>query len=507
MKNIIFTYLLFLSFISLSCAQTLPHDIDISGSPNGVIPLPNSVSTVWHNNGFVKYTKLTAPNGKAIHFVAQNQLTDAQIVRSRNILQFFLTNFEGSEFGSDKSVVANQMTENDAVLLLLNGADGQGNDPDLPGQYLFEDEIAVEGHPWYINNDFEHRDAAFEEILHLMHDTGIGVDGPNTFPGALTAYQSEIRAAQLNANQNNFAIWPIGADGSIPDVQDWFNELDDENSLSQEYLASVVDSYYGLWGPFTDEPGGMWGIYIAKTRADIENLDPAGAALMTKYFSPNININVDIDPSFNGTFSMSFDAAQLYTHKSQYLQHCTLTGSNTSNLKGNDLYNRLTGNDSDNELEGGKGDDRMDGKAGDDLAIFTGNCDEYTILNQNDVTLVIDNISDRDGTDTLSNIETMRFADKEVGITLGFERISADLVFKVFPNPADDFLTVEFNSSTPIKSGLIKLFDALGRSVSEREFETVFEQLTLDVKDLPPGNYAIQIIGNQQQSGINVLIK
>ncbi len=416
MKNTLI-FLICCCYAAMAFAQSLPNTINISSSPNGVVALPSTVSAAWANNGFVKYTKITAPNGQAIHFVAQNQLTDAQIVRSRNILAFYLSNLSGAEYGADKAAVANKMAENEAILLLLNGADGEGNEPNLPGQYLFEDEIAVEGHAWYNNNNFEHRDAAFEEILHLMHDTGIGVDGPNSWPGALPNYQAEIRAAQINAGNNNFAIWPIGANGSDPGVQSWYNELDDENSLSQEYLASVIDSYYGLWGPWTETPGGMWGIYTAKTRADITTDDPMGLAIIEKYFAPFITVNMDIDPSFNGIFSMAFDAAQPYTHKSQYLQHCTLTGSNTSGLKGNDEYNRLIGNDADNTLEGSKGNDRLIGNDGNDTAVFTGTYNEYTINNVSPLTIVSDNVSNRDGIDTLENMEVLQFMDQNVELS------------------------------------------------------------------------------------------
>lgn len=507
MKNITFTFFFLICLFSLSCAQTLPNDIDISTSPNGVVDLPNTVNAVWQNNGFVKYTKIVSPNGQAIHFVAQNQLSEAQIVRARNILEFFLTNVPGSEFGTDKSAVANQMAANNAILLLLNGADGQGNDPDLPGQYLFEDEIAIEGHSWYINNNFDHRDAAFEEILHLMHDTGIGVDGPNTFPGVLPAYQTEIRAAQENAGMNNFSIWPIGADGTNPGVQDWYNELDDENSLSQEYLASVVDSYYGFWGPWTEEPGGMWGLYVAKTRAEIETLDPMGTSLMEQYFSPYININMDIDPSFNGLFSMTFEANQPYTHKSQYLQHCTLTGNNPAGLKGNDLYNRLTGNEANNELEGKKGNDRLNGEAGSDIAIFSGNAADYTISNQANSTIVADNFSNRDGVDTLWNMEILRFSDQDVELMTNIAIIPADQVFKVFPNPAADYLMIEMKSLTPIKAGEIKLLNALGKIVMIEKFDSLSGNVRFDVRDLLAGNYVLQVVNEQQSSSRKVVVQ
>ena len=347
-------------------------------------------------NSFVKYTKIQAPNGQAVHFLAQNQLTDAQIVRARNILEFFLTDVPDTQYGANKTAVLNQMGNNEATLLLLNGADGEGNEPNVDGQYLFEEEIAVEGHSWYINNNYDHRDAAYEEILHLMHDTGIGVDGPNSFPGVLPAYQAEIRAAQQNANTNNFAIWPIGANSG--GIQNWYNELSQENSLSQEYLASVVDSYYGLWGAWTEQTGfGMWGLYIAQTRAEIQTEDPMGMTVMQQYFSPFIHVNMDIDPSFNGIFTMTFANATPYTHKSQYLQHCTLTGTNASGLLGNAEYNRLTGNASDNTLEGVQGNDKLDGKAGTDTAIFTGASNEYTLTSANGNILVTDNTANRDG--------------------------------------------------------------------------------------------------------------
>lgn len=497
MKKIIIALLALVAFAFSSYAQTLPDDIDISTSPNGVIALPSNAPNAFANNGFVKYTKIATPNGKAIHFVAQDQVTETQIVRARNILEFYLTNLPDSEFGSDKAVVANQMADNEALLLLLNGADGEGNEPNLPGQYLFQNEMAVEGHSWYINNNFEHRDAAYEEILHLMHDTGIGVDGPNTFPGALPAYQTEIRAAQENSQTNN--LWGNGASG-------WINELTQENSLSQEYLASVIDVYYGLWGAWTEEPGGMWGIYVAKTREEIETLDPMGWDLMPKYFSPYINVNMDIDPSFNGTFTMTFDAAEPYTHKSQYLQHCTLTGSNASGLKGNDLNNHLNGNDADNTLEGLKGNDFLDGKEGNDFANFTGNLDDYIITYQNELTIVTDNTADRDGIDSLLNIENLQFSDQAIAITTGIEFIPITDLVEIYPNPSSDFINInwkdELNES---KFTSIQILDEVNRIILSQSFDSS-SNLNIDIKHLPSGIYTVLLIGQNQISSQQVIV-
>ena len=94
---------------------------------------------------------------------------------------------------------------------------------------------------------------------------------------------------------NGYHIWPIGA-GDNGDVARWVNELDDENSLSQEYIASVVDSYYGLWGSWNEEPGkGMWGLYISNNRLEIKSEDPMGWALMEMFFHPYLQYTAWID--------------------------------------------------------------------------------------------------------------------------------------------------------------------------------------------------------------------
>ena len=79
-----------MSFVLLgSCTKekagrvTLP-EIDISASPDGIVPLPDDVPGVFKKY-FVKYTKVVAPNGKPIHILAQDAWTDDQIKHGRNV--------------------------------------------------------------------------------------------------------------------------------------------------------------------------------------------------------------------------------------------------------------------------------------------------------------------------------------------------------------------------------------------------------------------------------------
>ena len=351
--------------------------------------IPSNLGKEYSAN-FNRYTKVVTPNGGKIHIVAQSNLTDEQIVRTRSTLEHFLKNYPGSEYGVNKSELANKMAENGAILTLLNGQDDGNNPVEVNGQALFENEIQLEGHPWYINQDYNnHRDATYEEILHLVHDYGIGIDGHNSFPGAMPKYQSEIRQAQKNALSTN--LWGIGADK-------WINELTDENSLTQEYLAALIDSYYGLWGGWTDSnTHGMWGIYVAKTRNEIFLEDPVGGEIMNnKFFHPYLTYNARIDSSFNGVFSLKFDSLKPYTNHSQYLKDITLLGNNDTSVYINQLDNNIIGNKGANTV------------------IFNGNSSEY-IIDITDIEIsVTDKVSNRDGVNILKEIEKIKFTDQTI---------------------------------------------------------------------------------------------
>lgn len=398
MKNSVLTLsILFLCILSIvSCNKEDDTPITPTGTANidlGIEnTIPSSLDNVYTTN-FNRYTSVVTPNGGRIHIVAQNNLTEEQIVRCRSILEHYLKDYSGSQFGEDKSAVANKMAENNAILCLLNGQD-DGNNPvgdQVTGQPLYQNEIQVEGHSWYINQNYEFRDAAFEEILHFVHDNGIGVDGTNTMPGAAPEFQAEIRLAQQNALSNN--LWGIGS-------ASWIQELTQENSLSQEYLASVVDSYYGLWGAWTESSThGMWGLYVGKDRADIQADDPMGYEIMNnKFFHSYLTYNARIDSTFNGNFSLKFDTSKPYTHHSRYLKDITLLGSNNTNVTINELDNSITGN------------------IGINTVVFSGIYSEYTITTSNEVTTVTDNSANRDGINTLSNIEKLQFADQTIDL-------------------------------------------------------------------------------------------
>ncbi len=352
----------------------------------GLQPLPED--SPYREEGFTKFTEIIAPNGKPIPIIAQKGVRDIAVARCRNLLTFYLTNVPNSTYGKDKSGVANAMANNRAVLMMPEGEHSEGREPDIEAQPQYENETPVDGSRWYIRNDWNHRDAAFEEIFHLVHDTGIG-----TFMrGALPQYQKELKTEAIKSLKDG--RWGIPID---PHVEEWIEELTEEDSLAQEYIASVIDSYYGLWCTFNERPGGMWGIYIAKTRDEIKEKDPKGFALLEAFLPPMmVGYESLIDPNFRGTFSLQFDEELPYTHKSQYYVNATLTGNKNSNLLGNNANNTFRGNKGNNTIDGGEGNDTV---------IFQGKKEEYEIKEN----VIRDTVPGRDGTDTLISIEAIKF--------------------------------------------------------------------------------------------------
>ncbi len=90
---------------------------------------------------------------------------------------------------------------------------------------------------------------------------------------------------------------------------------------------------------------------------------------------------------------------------------------NATGGSGNDV---LTGNAVANELRGNAGDDTIDGGAGVDTAVYSGVFAGYTVsANAGSGTVSVTDNNGSDGTDTLSNIESLTFSDGTYGLSAG----------------------------------------------------------------------------------------
>jgi len=385
-------------------AVTLP-EIDISGSPNGIVTLPDNVPSAI-SDIFVKYTKILAPNGKPIHFLAQKAWTDVQIAHARNVLSYLLEDFPGSEYGNNKSIIANKMADRKATMVLFNtpeelqkAFDTPLREVDLSMQDLRANECPAEGTEDYMNHIT--RDAAYEEIWHLVHDNGVKLLLPDMI--------AEMRQANDTAAEKGWKAWPE----------------DEPQEHPNEYVGVLIDNYLDLWtvrpkkyegrdiGP-EDVPDNTshFGRYFANSREKLKNQDPLGYALFNKFFHPYLTYTPILPEDFEGTFSLAFDESLIYTYKSQHLINVTLAGSNNAELIGNAYGNKLTGNKGDNMLTGGAGNDTLDGGEGKDIAVFAGAYSEYTIIKNEGYYTITDSKEDRDGADVLKNIEELKFSDR-----------------------------------------------------------------------------------------------
>jgi hypothetical protein len=374
-------------------------NIDTSPSPLGVVPLPEELGKTL-NGLFSKYTKHMAPNGKPIHIFAQSGVSDLQVVRAREILKYHLSNAPGTQYGNDKTAIANRMADVRATLMYTDTEIKSFamrpilRDSELRLQDLYATESPVEGSYEYINNKGKPgerytRDASYEEIMHLVHDKGL--------EDILPAYHQEIVEAEKAAVEAD--IYHYG------------------RLAPHEYIITGFDVYFGLWDHNPRGDGKSFGDeYDFHTKEEMKAGDPALYDLIEKFWPKYLTYYAYIDPSFEGTFSTVRDENMEYTFKSQHLVNIILTGKNNTNVLGNDQDNRLTGNDGNNILIGGKGNDVLAGGNGEDTVEFFGNYTEYEVTKSGHKTIVTDTVPGRDGKDTLTDIEVLKFKDKKVRV-------------------------------------------------------------------------------------------
>ena len=355
-----------------------------------------------HKKYYSKYIEYIAPNKKPILIIAQDKISDEQLLKVYNILSFYLS----SNISYKKDALANEMANNKAKLLLLNGKDGDFLVPEdiLDGQELYQLEMPTLGSNWYINNNLNYRDASYEEILHLVHDYGIGTKDNNR---AMPLFQNKIFSATMNALPKNInrwtkkGLWGLGDENT----KAWLLELKEEGSLEQEYFASVIDAYYGLWDNYK-ERGSMWGFYLPKNKEQMKTMDPLGYELVNAFLSPSLTYMARVDPSFYGTFKIYQDDTKPYTLKSKYLINARLTGNRNNNLIGNNKNNILIGN---------SGNNFIDGKEGIDIVQFEKRTSDYKIKIKNKKIYIIEK-SNKQHIDILKNIEILRFIDKDINL-------------------------------------------------------------------------------------------
>ncbi len=487
-NSIIISICLFLfswSSIQTTNAQVLP-DIDVSNSEWGIVDLPNTVDQAFLDV-FDRYAKITSPGGDPIHIIAQDQVSDLQIIRARNVMRHLLTDFPNSFYGFNKTSVANAMASNEAILAFFNSEaeaelaiQGDLGSMDINIQPLYATECVVEGSEDYLTNDT--RDATIEEVLHLVHDYGI-------IP-VLNNYQNDILEAANEAKDAGF--W------SSPEMNDWIAE----GSLAQEYLATIVEVYYDMWKHNADGSGtAFFGEYEPIDRNELLIQDTDGFNNVTNFFHPELTYNAVLDGDFNETFELFLNPEKDYTFKSQYLNHATLTGNTEAGIHGNDNDNNLLGNLANNHFYGEGGDDFFYGNEGTDTVHFRGNFAEYNIFGQSDTLIVDDMLDNRDGFSQLKSIEILVFNDltaPAISFPTNIEDYLGEGAIKIYPNPIQQHLNIFFENEFD-KIAEIRIESVNGKILHQFDYNRE-GSLKRNVEDLMPGVYFVNAINQRGRS-------
>ena len=375
--------------------------IDTFAQPHRIVELPDDLRNRLKGH-FVKYTSVFAPNGKPIHFLAMDGWSDDRILRARKVLEHFLTDTPHRKFG-DKTELANEMANNHATMVLLNHNRDMGRVmPVLERSNLACQDLRANESPYEGEDDYmlhETRDAAYEEVFHLVHGKGLIF--------VMKDYDREIRRLAKIATDTD--LW----------------NYDEPNMPGNhfEYVICVIDNYLDLWKTNPTKMEGRRlspqrsgesfnGEYKAEDRASTFVADPEGFRMVEKFNPEHIAYTAELPVGFSGLFSIAADGGHRYSEKAKHLLNVTARGEEQVQLTGNVNNNRLVGNDADNVLTGNGGDDSIFGGPGKDTAVFRGKRSEYTIRRSGDLVEVHDSVVNRDGYDVLSGVEVLKFSDE-----------------------------------------------------------------------------------------------
>jgi hypothetical protein len=103
--------------------------------------------------------------------------------------------------------------------------------------------------------------------------------------------------------------------------------------------------------------------------------------------------------------------------------------------------------------------------------------------------------------------ELKRFAATSILMKQERRPITSENLFTVFPNPANDIITVQFNAAENTKYS-IEVFDIVGKKIMQNEASNLsgMQQIQLSLNDAAKGSYLISFSVNGERKGSKVLV-
>ena len=306
-------------------------------------------------------------------------------------------------------------------LLWILGEDNAGAVTNTP------DSLLNRGDVW-INNDYlfngtrsiEHPAAGNWGWYAFLHETGhaLGLNLDPNHDGAEDAetvgtVQTTVMSYQPHTGyvSGGFGtLWPITP--MVLDIQAI------QSLYGANFSTRNTDTTYLFTG--TQEPiQAIW---------DGGGTDTIDASLATATQGVIIDLNPGAYSSIGGTNNIGI--AFLYQGDIRSYIENAIGGAGDDTITGNATANVLTGNGGKDRLSGGPGDDILNGGDGTDTAVFQlalgnqtpghpGKFDGYYTLTRHGITVTVTakpGTPSAEGTDTLSNVELLKFSDQTINI-------------------------------------------------------------------------------------------
>ena len=147
-----------------------------------------------------------------------------------------------------------------------------------------------------------------------------------------------------------------------------------------------------------------------------------------------------------------------------------ITLSGIENVYTGDGNDTLTGDAGNNVLQAGRGNDTINGGGGTDQSVFTANQSNYSVAINKNGTVTVSDRNASEGQDTLTDIESVKFADTTLDLTqfVSTANLTADQ-FK----PLAEMYAAYFNR-TPDATGLYFWADKLAEGLSLNQIAELF---------------------------------